>query len=307
MYRNALFIKAALLCTLCAAAALAGCGGGGTNVTTLATPTPEPSRMYVAGDFLPLAQGVAYFTAPFSSASTPTATFETASGSGLDGIAVDGSGNVIVADENNNTITWYARPNPSTSTLYTIATTFAPGMLAFDTSGKLYVADQTDGKVDVITPPFSSASVPQTLISGVPDASGVCFDSAQNLYVVEYAQGNILVYAPPYTGAPTATVSTGLADVEGCAIDAVTDQLAVSGIVASKVAIYNLPLTSASVAATTLSFTELEMVAADSAGRLYIGTNVPEVSVYAPPFSNASTPLFSIPILNADNAMAFGQ
>jgi streptogramin lyase len=305
MCRHALFTKATLLCALAASLVLAGCGGG-TNVTALPSPAPS-ARLYVAGDFLPLAQGVAYFTAPFSSASTATASFATASGSGLDGIAVDASGNVIVADENNKTVTGYARPDPTTSTLFTISTPFLPGEVAFDSLGKLYITDQTDGEVDVVTPPFSSASTLQSLISGVPDASGICFDTAQNLYAVEYSSGTILAYAPPYTGAATATVSTGLSNVEGCAIDTVTSQLVVSSVSAPKVAVYNLPLASASLAATLTFSSSTEAAGVDSAGRLYVGTDVPEISVFAPPFTSASTPLFSFPIVNADNAMAFGH
>jgi sugar lactone lactonase YvrE len=255
---------------------------------------------------------VAYFTAPFSAASTPTATFATGSGGEIAGLAVDGSGNVIASDQNLHTITGYTRPSPTAATLFAISASFTPGGIAFDTLGKLYVADyDAGGGVDVVSPPFSNSSVPQALITGLTGVDALCFDGSQNLYTVTYGSGStIRVYAPPYTGAPI-TLATGYNNVDGCAFNTVTNQLAVNvvGVFSGNVLVYSLPLTAASVPAAVLPYSSSSStaVAFDASGRLYVGVGASTIDVYQPPITSASTPLFGIPTVNAVEAMAFGQ
>jgi hypothetical protein len=297
--------KLLLFCALFAPLALGGCGGGGTNVTTLAT------RLYVAGDALP-STAVAYFTSPLSALSTPSATFATGGGGEVVGLAVDGSGNVIASDQFLKTVTSYTRPNPGAAVLSSLSTSFTPTDIAFDSQGKLYVANyNSGGGVDVISTPFSSSSTVTPLITGLNAADGLCFDTSQNLYVVTYgAASTISVYAPPYTLTPV-TVATGNNNVDSCAINTSTNQLAVNvvGAFSGKVLVYNLPLTSVSVPAATLTYSSASStaVAFDVSGRLYVGVGASVIDVYQPPFTSASTPLFGIPTVNSDNAMAFGS
>lgn len=298
---------------------LTGCGSsGGTSPAPQpsATPTPTPvptapARLYAGGDGVP-SNTIAYFTAPFRAASTPVSSIATGSGGEIIGVAIDGSGNVIAADAFLKTLTGYARPNPTTSTLFTLALSFAPGGAAFDASGKFYVADYTDNAIDIISTPLSNASTVLPFIaSGLSGPSGICFDKMQDLYVTNYGTGTIDVYAPSYAGIPV-VVDTGLGalSTDACAYDAVTNQLAIDVIkpFSGEVLIYDLPLTPGSLPAATLTYstTETTDVGADAKGNLYVGTGFPAIDVYAPPFSSASTPSFSIPAQNAINAMAFG-
>ncbi|HEV3157101.1 MAG TPA: hypothetical protein VGZ00_07095 [Candidatus Baltobacteraceae bacterium] len=288
-----------------AAALLAGCGGGGPSV---ALPVPSPARLYAAGDAVP-SNSIAYLTAPFSAASVPTGAITTASGGEVIGLAIDGSGNVIASDQFKNTIVGYARPNPTTSTLFTITPTFTPSGIAFGAQGKLYVADYTAGNIDVIAPPLSSGSAIQPLLSGFSGPSGVCIDATQTLYVTNYLPGTIRVFPPPYAQ-PGFTVSTGASNVDSCAVDATTNQLIVNsvGFLSGKVFVYDLPMSSASFPVTqiTYSSTASTAVATDTSGRLYVGNGRPAIDVYVPPFTNTSAPIFSIPTANAITAMTFG-
>jgi hypothetical protein len=297
--------KFLLLCGLLAPLALSGCGGGGTNVTALS------SRLYAAGDAVP-STAIAYFTSPFTALSTPTSTFVTPPGGEVIGLAIDGSGDVITSDQFLKTVTGYMRPSPATASLFTVTTSFTPAGIAFDSQGKLYVADYDNGGgVDVIASPFTNSSTVTPLITGLNATDGLCFDTSQNLYTVAYgAASTIRVYAAPYTAA-SVTVATGNNNVEDCAINPAANQLAVNvvGAFSGKVLIYNLPLTNTSVPAVTLTYSSSSStaVAFDTSGRLYVGVGASAIQVYQPPFSSASTPLFSIPTANAVNAMVFGS
>jgi hypothetical protein len=298
--------------------ALVGCGGGGGGSTTppnLPTPTPTPTpaaRLYAAGDAVP-SNAIAYFTAPFTAASLPAASIATASGGEIAGVAVDNSGNVVASDEFKNTITGYTRPNPTTTTAFTLGTSFEPAGIAFDASGKFYVANYTGNAIDVLSTPLSATSTITPLVTnGVSAPSAICFDTAQNLYVVNGPAGTIEAYAAPYPYAGTPVqVSVGVGNVFDCAYDATTNQLIVShsNFATGNVYIYNLPLTAASTAAATIALTTTSPtdVAADKAGNLYVGVDLPGIEVFAPPFTSASLPTLTIsPTANAINAMAFG-
>jgi sugar lactone lactonase YvrE len=291
---------------------LAGCGGGGGGSSTPSTPTPTPPpplRLYAAGDGNP-SNAIAYFTAPFTASSTPTGSIATASGGEIAGLAIDSHGNVIASDQNENTITSYARPTPTTSTLFALSPGFTPTGIAYDVSGNFYVADYTDGKVDKASSvPLSSATTFTTLIASTLAPAAICFDEAQNLYVVNGTGGIVSAYAPPYTGTPI-SVNVGVSNVFGCAVSTPYNQLAVyhPGIGTGSVYIYNLPLTAASMPAVTFAFTTTSPtgLGADSSGNLYVGVDTPGIQIYTPPFANASTPTLTIPAVNAVHDITFG-
>lgn len=296
---------------------LAGCGGGGGSSTPSGpTPTPTPpARLYAAGDGVP-SNAIAYFVAPFSASSVPAGSIATASGGDIAGLAIDSHGDVIASDQNEKTITGYARPNPATSTSFTLNTGFTPTGIAYDPSGRFYVADYSDGAVKNASVPLSSASTFTTLIAATTTPSAICFDEAQNLYVVNGPSGIISSYAPPYTGAPTNSVqvASGGANVtlvNGCAFSATFDQLIVyhaNGGTGS-VFIYNLPLTASSTPGVTLAYTTTSPtgVGVDAAGNLYVGVATPGIQIFTPPFSSASAPVVTIaPLAGLVNVMAFG-
>ena len=97
------------------------------------------------------------------------------------GLAVDASGNVYIANEYTGTI---AEVTPS-GQYNMFAWGFSyPTSLAFDAAGNLYVANNGDGTISKVTPvgavsTFASGFLPQ----GV---SGLAFDGAGNLFVGNY-------------------------------------------------------------------------------------------------------------------------
>ena len=136
------------------------------------------------------------------------------------GIAVDGSGNLFVADTGNHTI----RRVTSAGAVTTLAGTFnAPADVAVDQSGNLYVADAGDHTIRLITPAGDVSTLAG--LAGAPGSAdgaggaarfsapeGVAVDGAGNLYVADSANSTIrkIVLA-------TRTVSTlaGLAGASG--------------------------------------------------------------------------------------------
>ncbi len=135
------------------------------------------------------------------------------------GVAVDGGGNVYVADTTNNTIR-KVTAGGAVTTLAGVAglsgfsdgngvnATFnAPGGLALDSSGNLYVADAGNSAIRRITPAgavTTFAGLPT--VAGLEDATGtaalfnqpkaLAFDASGNLWVADTGNGAIRMITP---------------------------------------------------------------------------------------------------------------
>ena len=132
-------------------------------------------------------------------------------------------------------------------------------------------------------------------------------DSANNLIVSNspsLAGSNLLVYAPPYTGPPIATAVVPASFYRQMAINGTQLFVVASQVSASRIDVYNLPITAASAPAFFINngiaggSASGVGVAVDSSGNLYAGlsgnTGPPDmgaIRIYAPPFSTASTPV----------------
>ena len=122
-------------------------------------------------------------------------------GSGLNnpiGIAVDGSGNIYVADTFNNAVKEIQAVNgsiPVSPTIRTLGSGFnGPGSVAVDSSGNVYVADTGNNAVKEILAvnggiPASPAIV--TLGGGFHMPYGVAVDHAGNVFVADYGNNAI--------------------------------------------------------------------------------------------------------------------
>ncbi len=136
--------------------------------------------------------------------STPTAqaqgvTFagaQTTLGSGFSsppGVAVDGSGNVFVADTLNSAVKEILAVNgsiPANPTIKTLGSGFSyPVGVAVDNSGNVFVADTGDNAVKEIPASCiagaNSASCVRTLGGGFNASYGVAVDNSGNVYVVD--------------------------------------------------------------------------------------------------------------------------
>jgi len=188
-------------------------------------------RMITAGSVATLAGGVSVGSADGTGAA--------ASFNAPNALAVDGSGNVYVADTGNDTIRKIA-PGGLTTTLAGIAGTpgsadgialqasfNAPLGVAVDSSGNVYVADSGNGTVRKITPAGVVSTVAGTAgVFGYLDEAGpaaqfdelegITTDTSGNIYVVE-GTGTVRVITPTGTVSTLAGTYLGLGDTDGAA------------------------------------------------------------------------------------------
>lgn len=141
----------------------------------------------------------------------------TSVGSGLvlKGIAVDGSGRVIVADAASKSILRYSGGTPST-----LATGFsAPSGVAIDGAGDLFVADSAANSITEF--PVTGAKF--TLSSAVNNPHGIATDNFGNLYVADTGNNRVLILGPgsaPNSSAAVVAGFTGLSAPQAVAVDA---------------------------------------------------------------------------------------
>ena len=136
-----------------------------------------------------------------------------------EGLAVDGEGNVYVADSLNDAVKKVAPPfeGPLHGKITTLGHGFkAPAGVAVDQSGNLYVADTGNDAVKVMTPGGTIAF----LGAGFAHPKGVAVDAGGNVYVADYRNGRIVEVAPPFAGATRGTI-TQLASIKSATAIAV--------------------------------------------------------------------------------------
>jgi sugar lactone lactonase YvrE len=165
---------------------------------------------------------------------------------GPDGLAVDSSGNLYVADAGNNRVIEYNSPlTNSTADLVlgqsdfassncgvTASTLCAPYGVTLDSSGDLYVADYTNNRVLEYKEPLSTGANAITVFgqggsfsasgcnlgaanpsyASLCNPAGVAVDSANNLYVAEFKNNRLLKYNTPLTTDTVADVVLGQLD-----------------------------------------------------------------------------------------------
>jgi hypothetical protein len=135
-------------------------------------------------------------------------------------VAVDGSGNVFVADTGNKAIKEITAAS-GFMTINTVAAGFtSPVGVAVDSKGNVFVADQGAGEVDEIAA-GSSAIVP--IGSGFTGPSGVAVDGSGNVFVADQ-QGNAVFEVLAAGGFTTVNqLGSGFNSPEGVAVDAKGD------------------------------------------------------------------------------------
>jgi sugar lactone lactonase YvrE len=151
----------------------------------------------------------------YSASGANLGTFASTGLNGVEGLAVDRSGNVYAANWNDGTVTKFTPAGGGS----VFASGFSnPGGLALDASGNLYVANVGGTTVQRVTP----GGVVSTFATGLNGPGGVAFDAGGDLYVsnlgssyngttVERFSGN---------GAHLGTFASGLHGAFGLAFDA---------------------------------------------------------------------------------------
>ncbi len=167
---------------------------------------------------------------------------------GPDGIAVDASGNVYVAEFNNNRVLEYNTPL-TTDTVADVVfgqggnlasgtanngglganSLWAPDGVAVDAAGNVYIADYNNNRVLEYNTPLSSGTTADKVFgqsgsftsnscnasataSNLCSPAGVAVDTSNNVYVAEFQNNRVLKYNTPLTTDTTADVVLGQVD-----------------------------------------------------------------------------------------------
>ncbi len=104
--------------------------------------------------------------------------------------------------------------SPSTPTFFASVPN-DPVLMAVDSSGNLYVAQQAGTTVNKITPGGSVS----TFATGLSGPTGLAFDTSGNLYVANYNNGSGTTVSKITPGGSVSTFATGLNGPEGLAFD----------------------------------------------------------------------------------------
>jgi hypothetical protein len=133
------------------------------------------------------------------------------------GVAVDGAGNIYVADHANNAVVKLAAGLLTQSTVVA-GLASAPTGVALDGAGNLYI---TAGSGVVIVPnekgTLNAADQSVLNISGLGSARGVAVDASGDVYVADATNGDVVEVSSP--GVQT-TIASGLTSPHGVAVDA---------------------------------------------------------------------------------------
>ncbi len=128
---------------------------------------------------------------------------------GPEGVAVDKAGNIFVSYFGENGGNFEEFKSGSTSPTGLSATVESPGGLVLDSHGNLIADDQGQQTIDVIAPPYSSATV---LVSGLSDPFHCALNKSGKLLFNANAgtssiPGTVTVYDYP-SGAPVTTLGS---------------------------------------------------------------------------------------------------
>lgn len=127
--------------------------------------------------------------------------------SGAAGVAVDGSGNVYVADGSNNAVKKIPAGCATSACVTTLGGGFnVPTGVAVDGSGNVYVADQANSAVKEMAASCTTSACVTTLGGDISYPDGLAVDSAGNVYVAD--SNNSLVKEMPAGCTSSSCVTT---------------------------------------------------------------------------------------------------
>lgn len=173
-----------------------------TTTVWVHSPRTESAPSSAAKPFPPPSPAPAEVVLPFAGLNGPL------------GVAVDGAGNVYVAESGNDRVVKLDAGTTDQSVLPFSGLRNAVG-IAVDGSGAVYVTDSPNERVLKLAPGGANQTVLTLEHSG---PHGVALDAAGNLYVVDWLKDRVLKLAVG-TGAPTVLPITAIEGPEGVAVD----------------------------------------------------------------------------------------
>ena len=132
------------------------------------------------------------------------------------GVAVDGAGDVYIADTGNNAIKEWTAAGGLTTLVGTGLS--GPTGLAVDGAGNVYIADTGDNAVKEWRAGAIPGSAPVTSLAGLHAPAGVAVDGSGNVYIADTGD-NVIAELPAGAGAATNLIATGLTGPQGVAVD----------------------------------------------------------------------------------------
>jgi sugar lactone lactonase YvrE len=167
----------------------------------------------IAGLTVTVTQVGTSYIGPFGPA--PLITLASSGLNGPYGVAVDGSGNVYIADSQNSVIREW---NASTQLMTTLVSSGLndPSGVAVDNSGNVYIADTVNNAIKEWS--ASTQQVTTLVSSGLNGPSSVAVDGSGNVYIADTLNGAIKEWSAS-TQQVTALVSSGLFLPFGVAVD----------------------------------------------------------------------------------------
>lgn len=168
---------------------------------------------------------VAAFCAPLAGQSVAFAGLQIGVGSGLSGahgIAVDGAGDVFIAESGATGIVEIPAGCTSSSCQVTVGSGLSgPYGVAVDVAGDVFAADTGNSRVVEIPAGCSSSSCQVIIGSGFKNPEGVAVDNNGDVFVAD--TGNAQVVEVPAGGGSQTTVGSGFTSPAGVAVDAAGD------------------------------------------------------------------------------------
>jgi Glycosyl hydrolases family 28/Bacterial Ig-like domain (group 3) len=222
------------------------------------------------------------------------------SGLAVTGLATDNAGNVYVSDANSKQLFRYAPASQSlggSATGTALATFQAPGALAVDPRGYVYVADTSAGTVTAISPAGATSVLPFTFTT----PAGLAVDSLNKLYVSD-STAKTVVEIDPITNVERTLAVGSLVSPAGLAIDPSGNLLVADP---GAPAIYRYSLLSNTASAVTTPAVAPSAALSDAAGNLLIADSADLLAVPASsnssPFTVASVTPAALAVDSADD------
>ena len=198
------------------------------------------------------------------------------------GLASDNAGNIYVSDSNTKQVfrfTPAAQAQGASAVGTALGTFAAPGAIAIDPRGFVYVADTSAGTVTQISPTGTGTPLPFSFTS----PSGVAVDALNNLYVSDSA-AQVVYRIDPITGAQQTLALGPLVSPAGLAIDPAGNLLVADP---GAAAIYRFNFATSTRTTVSSPAVSPSVALTDAAGNLLISDSV---SILAVPASTNSAP-----------------